>query len=119
MTRTRQTMRRLLVSVAALAALLAVHDQAAYAQERTEWSEIRKGMSGLLNEGWHIQSMTYNQILRRELLTPVMPGDGPALAATPDGLEYSFLLSRQGRFAVCVLLNPKPGDTTSRCRALN
>lgn len=119
MTRACTLWRRLLGLVAASAVVMAVGGQPARAQERTEWNEIRKGMSGLLNEGWQIQSMTYNQILRREVLQPVMPGDGPALAATPDGLEYSFLLTRQGKWAVCVLLNPKPGETTSRCRSLN
>jgi|GEM_PF-2534261 len=119
MTRAHTLRRRLLALVTTAAAVTALGGQPARAQERTEWNEIRKGMSALLNEGWQIQSMTYNQILRREVLQPVMPGDGPALAATPDGLEYSFLLSRQGKWAVCVLLNPKPCDTTSRCRALN
>lgn len=105
--------------LSALAVVLLACPQVANAQERTDWTEIRKGMSALLNEGWQIQSMTYNQILRRESISTPMSPDGVALAATPAGLEYSFMLTRQGKWAVCVVMNPKPGETTSRCRGLN
>lgn len=103
----------------ALPWLLALAAMPGLAQERTEWGEIRKSMSALLNEGWRVENMTYGQILRRETVGGTVPGDSPSVAAVPDGLEYNFLLSRQGKWAVCVLLNPKVGDTTSRCRSLN
>lgn len=95
---------------------------AAAAQQATEWKAVDRSLSALLNEGWRVESMNYNQVLEREFHSAnnaVNSFQAWALAAVPKGLEYNFLLSKGGKWIVCIVIGPAVDDAKSRCRALN
>ncbi len=94
----------------------------AIGQEATDWKPVDRSMSALLNDGWRIESMNYGQVFEREFHSASNPANSFqawALASVPKGLEYNFLLSKSGKWIVCVIIGPAVGDAKSRCRALN
>ena len=114
---------RLDAALTVLLALLAVHP--ANAQDATTWKPVPRGMSALLDEGWRIESVAHNQVFKRERESATFGNSLQeiagvlAIASVPDGNEYNFLLSKGGKWVVCVLSSPRPDAAFSRCRALN
>lgn len=86
---------------ATLVAATALQSTPASAQEApTQWAPIEQSMTALLNEGWRINSHTDAQM-------PAVPS------------SFSFVLSKESKFVICIVAGPQPNKAISRCRALN
>lgn len=98
-----------------LAGVVAAAPVVATAQNATSWEPIEKPMAVLLSEGYQIQSVSAMQTMRERCPQVV----DASCTSLPDGFEYTFTLSRQGKWVICVISNPQAGRAHSRCRALN
>mgnify|MGYP007094549402 CR=1 FL=1 len=88
------------------------------AGESTTYEDTNKSMSAFLNEGWAVVSLS--ETIGWRIATWGNSTAG-VIAASPEmnGFNYSFVLSRQGKYVICFLENPKLSDATSKCRRLN
>jgi hypothetical protein len=97
-----------LVSILMLLLTLIIQ-QTAYALP-TEWGKVNMSMTQLLNSGWQISGHSSNH---------VAVGNAGS-ANNYDNAEYTYLLTKSGRYITCILENPRPpiAEVVS-CRSLN
>lgn len=86
---------RKIVATTALAVSLLGTPQAMAQDRETRWTVRSEKMTDLLNAGWSVVSHTM------------------ALASGGSSM-YSFLLTRDGKYAICDLFNPRNMDAGNR-----
>jgi hypothetical protein len=78
---------------------------------RTTWKPVNSSMSDLLNSGWKMIGQGSDRAA-----TPSIPG-----SPTPgfDEQTFTYSLYRDGKYITCIVVNPRPDNTFSRCRMVN
>jgi hypothetical protein len=74
----------------------------------TKWEDAQMSLNQLLDNGWQIAGHGTNRVA--------------ANSNTGNGFDvktYSFLLTKNGKYVICILENPGPPQTTDKCRKLN
>jgi energy-converting hydrogenase Eha subunit H len=89
--------------------LMLIFQQTAYALP-TEWGKVNMSMTQLLNNGWQISAHSSNH---------VAVGNAGS-ANNYDNAEYTYLLTKGGRYITCIVQNPLPPiANVVACRSLN
>jgi hypothetical protein len=75
----------------------------------TKWEEVQPSMSELINSGWQISAHGTNRVAANS-----NAGNGF------DQSQFSFLLTKNGNYIICIADNPRPPIAYSAgCRRLN
>jgi hypothetical protein len=75
----------------------------------TSWEDAKVSLSELLNSGWQMTAHGTNRIAANS-----SSGNGF------DVRTYSFVLTRNGKYIICLLENPSPPTANAAsCRRLN
>jgi hypothetical protein len=75
----------------------------------TKWESIQSSMSDLINSGWQISAHGTNRVAANS-----NAGNGF------DERQFSFLLTKNGNYIICIADNPKPPVANNAgCRKLN
>jgi hypothetical protein len=78
--------------------------------KETTWEPVGMTLNQLLNSGWQISGHS----VYRVATSPGASGYRPY-----DETQYSFLLTKNGKHVICLVLDPRPSMATSACRKLN
>jgi hypothetical protein len=74
----------------------------------TKWEDARLSLSQLLDSGWQITGHGTNRVAANS-------SSGNSF----DVKTYSFLLTKSGKYIICLLENPGQPATDDKCRKLN
>jgi hypothetical protein len=75
----------------------------------TKWEAVKLSMSELINSGWQISAHGTNRIAANS-----------STANSFDVSTFSFLLTKNGDYIICIAQDPKPPVANSvSCRKLN
>jgi hypothetical protein len=75
----------------------------------TKWESIQLSMSDLINGGWQISAHGTNRVAANSSTTNSF-----------DESQFSFLLTKNGNYIICIADNPKPPIAKNAgCRKLN
>jgi hypothetical protein len=104
------TKNKIVVVVSILMFLLTlIFQQTAYAVP-SEWGRVNMSMTQLLNSGWQISAHSSNR---------AAVGNAGS-ANNYDNSEYTYLLTKSGRYITCIVENPRqPIANDVACRSLN
>jgi hypothetical protein len=75
---------------------------------KTPWTVVNKSLGELLDSGWKI----INYSSHRVVIAPYTTG-------ASDEETYTYVLHKNGKYIHCLIENPRPDNTYSRCRQLN
>jgi hypothetical protein len=78
--------------------------------KETTWEPVGMTLNQLLNSGWQISGHS----VYRVATSPGASGYRPY-----DETQYSFILTKNGKYVICLVLDPRPSMATSACRKLN
>jgi hypothetical protein len=76
--------------------------------KKTPWKIIDQSLGELLDSGWKIISHSGHRVV----IAPYTNG-------ASDEETYSYILQKNGKYVTCLIINPRPDNTYSRCRQLN
>ena len=75
----------------------------------TKWESIQLSMSDLINSGWQISAHGTNRVAANS-----------STSNSFDESQFSFLLTKNGNYIICIADNPKPPIAKNAgCRKLN
>jgi hypothetical protein len=74
----------------------------------TKWEDAQMSLSQLLDSGWQVAGHGTNRVAANS-----NAGNGF------DVKTYSFLLTKNGKYVICIIENPGPPQATDKCRKLN
>jgi hypothetical protein len=75
----------------------------------TMWKPVDKSLTELLNSGWKIIGHGTNRVATSGYIGVI----------AYDEVTYTFVLYKDGKNITCLVGEPRPGNTVSRCRQLN
>jgi hypothetical protein len=92
-----------------LATIMLIMFQGAAHAVPTKWEAIQLSMSELINSGWQISAHGTNRVAANSSTTNSF-----------DESQFSFLLTKNGNYILCIADNPKPPIAKNAgCRKLN
>jgi hypothetical protein len=75
----------------------------------TKWESVELSMSGLINSGWQISAYGNTRVAANN-----------STSNSFDMSKYSFLLTKNGNYILCIVQDPEPPIARSAgCRKLN
>jgi hypothetical protein len=110
-------LKRICIAVIAACSALSTH-----AEEETAWRDAKVSMAQLLNDGWSIQSSSsFHTDWRPERATQLTGTSRQVTSvAYPKSFEVDFILSKNGKWIWCAIIDPTPeSKTKSRCMHMN
>jgi hypothetical protein len=81
---------------------------AATPTNKTPWKVVNQSLGELLDSGWKIISHSSHRVV----IAPYTTG-------ASDEETYSYVLYKNGKYITCLIDNPRPDNTSSKCRQLN
>jgi hypothetical protein len=97
-----------LVGCIAAVALNLVFQTAAHSVP-SKWEKVETSLSDLLNSGWQLMGIASNRAAYQSTFSP----------GGIDEETYSFSLTKNGKYIICLAPDPKPPMTNIGCRRIN
>jgi hypothetical protein len=98
-----------------VAVLVECSNQRAIAQTqlsyKTIWKPVNSSMSDLLNSGWKMISQGSDRAATSSIPGSSIPGF--------DEQTFTYSLYKDGKYITCIIVDPRPDKTSSRCRMVN
>jgi hypothetical protein len=97
----------ILLSILFVSLMLAFQPRAHAAT--TKWEKVDVSLTKLLDSGWSVLGHSSKR---------AAVGNAGA-ANNYDTSDFTYLLTKDGRYITCILENPRPPKSDSGCRSLN
>jgi hypothetical protein len=89
-------------------------------RNKTSWGVVNQSLTELLDDGWKLINQSANRVAIPQSSVRDSTGVGTITNSGYDEEMFTFMLSKNGKYVICLISNPSVVQGTySSCRSLN